>query len=227
MLLYIVGAQTVACRRFLAGKERAVNEVKRGTVRNVNKERYFGFIEEDGTKRSIFLHFSTYSPNYFDCGDGVVARDEKCDFNLSQTYPKNGDVVFYTAAPSTDRHGRSSWKVLSWIYSFDRDVAVAQQVRKKNLEERQGNFDPFESFFRSAGQRTKANQPPPPPPPRNKAPKTWREILGFSESERVTKESINKKYKVLAFVHHPDHGGSNDSMAEINRARAEALKYAM
>ena len=155
-----------------------MNEVKRGTVRNVNKERYFGFIEEDGTKRSIFLHFSTYSPNYFDCGDGVVARDEKCDFNLSQTYPKNGDVVFYTAAPSTDRHGRSSWKVLSWIYSFDRDVAVAQQVRKKNLEERQGNFDPFESFFRSAGQRTKANQPPPPPPPRNKAPKTWREILG-------------------------------------------------
>lgn len=41
----------------------------------------------------------------------------------------------------------------------------------------------------------------------------------------LSAQSIRKaRYAVLAKERHPDHGGSNDAMAELNRARDEALK---
>ena len=55
------------------------------------------------------------------------------------------------------------------------------------------------------------------------APKTWRDILGFSPGEG-TRTMVENRFRELAAVHHPDRGGSHERMAEINRARDEALK---
>jgi hypothetical protein len=58
-----------------------------------------------------------------------------------------------------------------------------------------------------------------PPPERNKP---WWEVLGIPrESEEFM---IEAAYRHRAKTAHPDHGGSADEMAELSRARDEALE---
>jgi len=55
------------------------------------------------------------------------------------------------------------------------------------------------------------------------APKKWFDILGVSERSSV--ETIERAYRDKAKTAHPDSpGGSNDAMAELNRAREEGLR---
>lgn len=54
-------------------------------------------------------------------------------------------------------------------------------------------------------------------------PKRWHEIL--SVSAHASREEINAAFRKLAGDHHPDReGGSHERMAELSRARDEALK---
>ncbi|GKS73723.1 J domain-containing protein [Acidovorax sp. SUPP950] len=50
----------------------------------------------------------------------------------------------------------------------------------------------------------------------------WWEVLGVPRN--ASTQAIGDAYRSLAARHHPDRGGSADRMAEINRARDEALK---
>lgn len=50
----------------------------------------------------------------------------------------------------------------------------------------------------------------------------WRSVLGFGPNERVTLTAANAHYKHLARTRHPDRGGTNEAMYELNRAWAEA-----
>jgi hypothetical protein len=51
----------------------------------------------------------------------------------------------------------------------------------------------------------------------------WREVLGIAGGH-ITREFIEGQFKSLLRVRHPDAGGSHEKMAELNRAREEALK---
>lgn len=51
--------------------------------------------------------------------------------------------------------------------------------------------------------------------------KPWREVLGFSEGP-VWEDEIEARYRELARIHHPDHGGDTARMTEINGAYREA-----
>lgn len=53
------------------------------------------------------------------------------------------------------------------------------------------------------------------------SPMGWREILGLEG--RPSRDEINRAYRSMAAKHHPDLGGSQAKMAEINRARDEAF----
>jgi hypothetical protein len=50
----------------------------------------------------------------------------------------------------------------------------------------------------------------------------WREVLGLIGVVDVTRELIDESYRVRAKVVHPDAGGTEKQMGELNRARAEA-----
>jgi hypothetical protein len=52
--------------------------------------------------------------------------------------------------------------------------------------------------------------------------KSWREVLRFRAGEMPTVQDIDRRYRELAPAAHPDAGGSQDAMADLNRARAEA-----
>jgi hypothetical protein len=53
--------------------------------------------------------------------------------------------------------------------------------------------------------------------------KSWNEVLGFS-NKRADAEAVEAAYRRLARARHPDRGGSNEAMAELNAARDEALR---
>ncbi len=57
-------------------------------------------------------------------------------------------------------------------------------------------------------------------------PGPWRRVFGNFSTKRsgwVTTDEIEERFKDLAFKHHPDRGGTDESMAILNNARDEAL----
>lgn len=52
----------------------------------------------------------------------------------------------------------------------------------------------------------------------------WWRVLGLSE-QPVTEDEVNTAYRARAKHCHPDHGGSDEAMAELNRARDEAIAF--
>ncbi len=61
-----------------------------------------------------------------------------------------------------------------------------------------------------------------PPPPGHKSRRPWTEVLQLNPG--ATKEQIEASYRLAAKKAHPDVGGSTEAMAELTRARDEALK---
>lgn len=61
-------------------------------------------------------------------------------------------------------------------------------------------------------------------PEPGKSQQHWRDVLGLRPATPQTTDSINAAYRRLAADAHPDRGGSHERMAEINRARDEALR---
>lgn len=60
------------------------------------------------------------------------------------------------------------------------------------------------------------------PAPASKRP--WRAILGFATFDGVSADGVEARFKKLAKERHPDAGGSDEAMAELNQARWEALR---
>ncbi|MGD9954248.1 MAG: J domain-containing protein [Burkholderiales bacterium] len=59
------------------------------------------------------------------------------------------------------------------------------------------------------------------PPPGQTTARGWREILGVDAMERDLSR-VQERYRRLAAVHHPDRGGTQDKMAELNWAWTQA-----
>jgi hypothetical protein len=59
------------------------------------------------------------------------------------------------------------------------------------------------------------DEPPPPPPPGRDDDLCYR-ILGLSPS--ASWDEIERAYRAKAKIHHPDHGGDEDTMRALNEA---------
>lgn len=49
------------------------------------------------------------------------------------------------------------------------------------------------------------------------------EIFGFKDGEDIDSTELKKRYRKLAFKHHPDHGGDTDKFKDINEANSMLL----
>lgn len=63
-----------------------------------------------------------------------------------------------------------------------------------------------------------------PAPPGQGVRRPWRDVLGFASDARISTNDINARYRSLASERHPDKGGTDAAMAELNQARDDALK---
>ncbi len=54
----------------------------------------------------------------------------------------------------------------------------------------------------------------------------WRATFGFKPDDRITKADISARYRQKAAELHPDRGGSEAAMAQLNVARDQALEEA-
>lgn len=50
----------------------------------------------------------------------------------------------------------------------------------------------------------------------------WRSVFGYRPDEPVTIREVHHRYRELAHKHHPDHGGSHETMQELAGAYAAA-----
>lgn len=52
----------------------------------------------------------------------------------------------------------------------------------------------------------------------------WRQVFGFDKNSQPSIDQLKDKHKALAREHHPDRGGSEEKMMQLNRAREYALE---
>lgn len=55
----------------------------------------------------------------------------------------------------------------------------------------------------------------------------WRNVFGFGESEVVTSDKLQQRFRERAATAHPDKGGTDEMMMHVNRAREYALSELM
>lgn len=63
-----------------------------------------------------------------------------------------------------------------------------------------------------------------PPPPGAARKRPWRDVMGIVSNATPSREVLDEIYRMQARKAHPDKGGSDAAMADLNRARDEALK---
>ena len=142
---------------------------------------------------------------------------------LSTNVALRRDGIPYANQPEPTDSGVSVYferKGKQMVFACDRWTKVKDNIRaiEKTIEamrgiERWGASDMLERAF-SAFEAL--------PAPGQTAKRTWWQILGVSET--ATKDEINAAYREKAKSSHPDSGGSDDDMSELNVARAAGLK---
>jgi hypothetical protein len=118
--------------------------------------------------------------------------------------PEDGGVAVYfnlegrPTVLACDRHG--------WAAENLRAIAMA--VKALSLVERHGGGVIFERSMRGFATRAGNGE--------------WWSVLRVAET--ATREEIESAFRELARAHHPDRGGSQEKMAELNGARERALR---
>lgn len=118
-----------------------------------------------------------------------------------------GGVVLYGAYSFGHEVGRQS---------RDGDVSNAYQEGKARADEWWETIG-----IRMAHDTRPPEEPKPKRKPRPRITPHWR-LLGLKPW--ATAEQITAAYRKLAMKWHPDHGGSDQKMQELNRAREQALR---
>ena len=134
--------------------------------------------------------------------DGVPRSD--------RAEPKDPGVAVYW----TSKDGKKQCMAIDrYDRVADNLAAVAATLEALRAIERHGGGAILDRAFAGFAQLTEGTPPRP-----------WRAVLMFSESEKVTRDNVQDRFRRLAKDLHPDSiGGSHDKMADLNRARDLAL----
>lgn len=94
----------------------------------------------------------------------------------------------------------------------DNIAAIAAHIEATRAIERHGVASVAEMFAGFAALPSPDDQRP------------WRDVLELRLAGAVTLSMVEQRYRGLARERHPDQGGSDAMMADLNRARADARK---
>ena len=102
-----------------------------------------------------------------------------------------------------------------YIYLADNVQAIRKTIEALRGIERWGASDMMQRAFSGFAQLQA------PAPQRER---TWREVFGYMPDEVFSLERLRSDYRCLATKLHPDKGGSDAAMSELNRAYQQALE---
>lgn len=138
--------------------------------------------------------------------DNVVISS---NVTLGDQHPKDSGVAIYF-----------TWDGISTCIAVDRYQkvednlqAIHHVIEAERTKLRHGGLNIVRAAFRGYAAL---------PPPSSFKSKPWHETLGVSKTAPLSE--IEAEYKRRAKVAHPDNGGSQDRMAELNAAIAQARK---
>lgn len=99
------------------------------------------------------------------------------------------------------------------------DVSGGERESRVHQRAQSGHETPW---WTMPGSPRRGPQPPPPPSEeveRQRKIAAAKQVMGFAQSEPLTKEMVQQRHRKLVRKHHPDHGGSTERMMAINNAR--------
>ena len=145
-------------------------------------------------------------------GDAIISTDLKVRLDglpySSQREPENPGVAVYWKNGKETQHKVIAIDLYTRI--ADNLAAIAATLDAMRAIERHGGAVIMERAFSGF-----LSLP---------APNTWRAVFGYIEDADVSRDRLKADYRELSLEHHPDRGGSESKMAELNWAMAEAEK---
>lgn len=142
-------------------------------------------------------------------------RDGSIKVSVSGLLDDPGVAVYYSTSKWKDR-------VIAcdrWVSAFHNMYAIARTIESLRAIERAGASQILDQAFTAFGALPAASNVPPVRP--------WWEVLGLPKEALsfATLVMVEAQYRDLASKAHPDRGGSDAAMAELNRAREEAKRH--
>lgn len=122
--------------------------------------------------------------------------------------PTDPGVAVYFTRKSTCSSTCSSIVVVAWR-SIARSASIVRPIARMLYRTRVNRSHAMTTFSGFAAL------------PAPSQPKTWRDVLGIPPGP-IDRETLYDKWRELARIHHPDVGGDNARMAEINVAYERA-----
>jgi hypothetical protein len=145
-------------------------------------------------------------------GDAIISTDLKVRLDglpySSQKEPENPGVAVYWKKGKEADHKVIAIDLYTRI--ADNLAAIAATLGAMRAIERHGGAVIMERAFSGF-----LSLP---------APNTWRAVMGYQEDAGVSLDRARADYRDLSKQRHPDCGGSDAAMAELNWAMAEAEK---
>lgn len=142
---------------------------------------------------------STNIPTYRRRGVDVPYADQ------SQAKNAPGVAVYFTLKGKPKVFPSDKWTTVA-----DNLQAIRLSIGALRGLERWGGIEMVEQAFQGFAALPESAAPP----------KAWRDVLGVSPA--ATMAEIERSYKIRAKIYHPDVGGTEEQMADLNRAIAEA-----
>lgn len=181
----------------------------------------------EGWKRTSYRRKSAFRPAGFGRVRDVLLHEVKLmgasNVVLSTNVSLRQDGLPYANQRNPDDPGVAIYflykkKQMSFACDSYRKVeenalAIAKTIQAIRGIERWGASDMMERAFRGFAAL-----------PENAGPRPWREVFSVSSYGAPTREWVDSRFRVLLKERHPDAGGTNEAMAELNQARADALK---
>jgi hypothetical protein len=135
----------------------------------------------------------------------------------NQRQPDDMGVAVYF----TYKKRQMSFACDRWLKIEHNMQAIAKTIEALRGIARWGTGDMLEAAFTGF---TALPPPPAAPPPAPGAPprlRHWRDVFGTGVT---TRDQLQDVFRRLASAYHPDRGGDQAKMAELNAARAQALQ---
>lgn len=140
-------------------------------------------------------------------GKGLILSSNMA--GLSRAQPKDkGVAAYFTLDGESVCIPCDAWTAVE-----DNVQAIAKTLEAMRGIERWGAKELLKAAFR--GFKALPHDP---------GARPWRAVFDFTAEQPVSKEAITARYRHLASRRHPDAGGSDEAMAELNAARVAALK---